>query len=303
MSKSPGKLQDYYRIGKIRGNGMYLSLSLYNLVSLLFECIGPFGEVRNCKHRESGSQRVVKVLRKKLMNDSDKLTLMNEINVLYQIVSTFNCAHPSWLQDHPGILKIYEYFEDADRFYLLTDNSKGTELYEEMHAKGQFTERDSALILQQILACLSYCHNKGIVHRDLKPENILIEKIKHQENQVKILDFGSAVRGTHRMKDKVGSPYYIAPEVLNKSYDNLCDVWSVGVIAYMMLCGEPPFNGSNDSQILGKVREGHFNFERPVWASVSENAKDFVSKLLTLSPDNRPNAEQALIHPWITELA
>lgn len=150
---------------------------------------------------------------------------------------------------------------------------------------------------------MSYCHQKSIIHRDLKPENILIESKKNQELMVKVLDFGSSVRGIHRLTDKVGSPYYIAPEVLGKSYDNLCDVWSIGVIAYILLSGIAPFDGANDKEILDKVREGKFTFDHPVWTNISANAKDFVTKLLTFSPEERPNADQALIHPWILDNA
>jgi len=126
---------------------------------------GAFGEVRMCVHRESGAQRAVKVLRKKEMDEEEKRMLFNEINILREL-------------DHPNIIKMYEFFEDEKRYYIVTEICKGGELFDEIIARGKFTEKDAAILMKQVLSCVNYCHSNNIVHRDLKPENILLEQNK-----------------------------------------------------------------------------------------------------------------------------
>jgi calcium-dependent protein kinase len=138
---------------------------------------------------------------------------------------------------------MFEYFEDERRFYIIQSLSQGGELYDEMQKRGKFNERDSAVILKQILSCLNYCHAAGIAHRDIKPENILLEDPKRFD-QIKIVEWGTAAQFTTKAPnfyEKVGTPYYIAPEVLKENYTSKCDTWSVGVIAYVLLSTNPPF--------------------------------------------------------------
>ena len=158
--------------------------------------------------------------------------------------------------------------------------------------------------MKQVLSCINYCHSKKIVHRDLKPENILLEQ-NREFDQIKIIDFGTSLvyDPNRNLDEKLGTPYYIAPEVLNKNYNEKCDIWSAGVITYILLSGMPPFNGASDQEIMKKVREGRFSFDDAAWANISQKAKDFISKMFTYKPDERPSAEQALQHPWLTELA
>ena len=158
--------------------------------------------------------------------------------------------------------------------------------------------------MKQVLSCINYCHQANIVHRDLKPENILLEQNK-EFDQIKIIDFGTSLvyDANRNLDEKLGTPYYIAPEVLNKNYNEKCDIWSAGVITYILLSGSPPFNGQSDQDIMKKVREGTFSFEDRIWQTISENAKSFIRSLLTYNPAERPSAEVALQHAWITELA
>ena len=265
-----GKLRDFYRIGKMLGSGA-------------------FGEVRVCVHRESGAQRAVKVLRKASMDEDEKKMLFNEINNLKDL-------------DHPNILKMYEFFEDEKRYYIVTDICKGGELFDEIVSRGKFTENDAAMLMKQILSCINYCHKNHIVHRDLKPENVLLEQNK-EFDQIKIIDFGTSLVFDENsvLNEKLGTPYYIAPEVLAKSYGPKCDIWSCGVICFIVLSGIPPFNGSSDQEIMKKVKIGKFSFADPVWNSISDNAKDFITKLLTKDQNARPSAEETLMHPWIQE--
>lgn len=151
---------------------------------------------------------------------------------------------------------------------------------------------------------MNYCHKNHIVHRDLKPENILLEQNKDFD-QLKIIDFGTSLvyDSAKSLDEKLGTPYYIAPEVLNKKYNEKCDIWSCGVILFILLSGQPPFNGQSDQEIMKKVRAGKFSFSDPAWQNVSDKAKDLITKLLTYDIDARPSAELALQHPWISEMS
>jgi calcium-dependent protein kinase len=142
------------------------------------------------------------------------------------------------------------------------------------------------------------------VHRDLKPENLLLDK-DTENPRIKIIDFGTSQMfdPEKKMNKKFGTPYYIAPEVLNRSYNEKCDVWSCGVIIYILLCGYPPFNGANDKQIIDSVLRGKFTLDEPEWDEVSEEAKDLVRKLLTLDVDKRITAEDAVQHAWFKKYA
>jgi calcium-dependent protein kinase len=156
--------------------------------------------------------------------------------------------------------------------------------------------------MKQLLSCIQYCHSNNIVHRDLKPENVLLEATK-EFDQIKVIDFGTAQKFKSGVffKETIGTPYYIAPEVLNHCYGQECDIWSLGVIAYIILSGIPPFNGETDKDIMANIKIGKFNFNHPVWKGISQNAKDFITSLLTYDVKKRPSAAQAIMHPWIKE--
>jgi calcium-dependent protein kinase len=270
ITKGDGTLRDTYKIGKVLGEGA-------------------FGEVRLCTHRESGEKRAVKVLKKVDMEQEEIDAMLNEINILKGV-------------DHPNIVKIYEYFEDAKRFYIVTQHIEGGELFDSIIKFGTFSEHDAAVLTRQMLSVISYCHNKNIVHRDLKPENIMLESEKSYED-IKIIDFGTAqvFDPSKHLKEQIGTPYYIAPEVLNKKYGKECDLWSSGVIVFILLSGIPPFNGVTDNEIMAQIKKGKFNFNAKVWNSVSAEAKDFIIQLLTLDASKRPTAEQAMQHPWLVK--
>ena len=168
-------------------------------------------------------------------------------------------------------------------------------MFDKISEEQYFSEKDAATISKQVLSAINYCHQRHIVHRDLKPENLLLDK--DQENpKITIIDFGTSAIFDHnvKMNQKYGTPYYIAPEVLKKNYDEKCDLWSIGVILYILLCGYPPFNGSNDKQIIEAVIKGKFTLDgksllvylyapllEPEWDDISADAKDLVRKLLT----------------------
>lgn len=249
---------------------------------------GSFGEVILCKDKITGQEYAVKVISKRQVKQkTDKELLLKEVELLKKL-------------DHPNIMKLYEFFEDKGYFYLVTEVYTGGELFDEIINRKRFSEADAARIVRQVLSGINYMHRNKIVHRDLKPENLLLENKKKDAN-IRIIDFGLS---THfepqkKMKDKIGTAYYIAPEVLHGTYDEKCDVWSTGVILYILLSGCPPFNGANEFEILKKVEKGKFTFDLPQWRKVSEPAKDLIRKMLAYVPSMRISAKDALDHPWI----
>ena len=157
--------------------------------------------------------------------------------------------------------------------------------------------------MMNVLSCVNYCHKKGIAHRDLKPENILLTGSKKLDD-LKIIDFGLACyfKPGDRLHDTVGSAYYKAPELLAGNYSEKCDIWSCGVICFILLGGYAPFDGSDDQEIEDEIRNGDFDFDDPIWDMVSEDAKDFIEECLTFNEKHRPTAAEALTHPWLENM-
>lgn len=222
------------------------------------------------------------------MSQDDIEKIKNEIHLLSEL-------------DHPNIIKMYEAFEDADKIYVVQEILNGSELFDFVTSKSNFSEQDASSILQQIMKVLCYIHNQNIVHRDIKPENIYLEKRYGQELHIKIVDFKIAtkVQPNQKLRDVVGSPFYIAPEVINNSYDQKCDVWSAGIILFIMLSGKPPFDGNNNEEILRAVQRGVVSFDDPIWKQVSGDCSNFINKLLTLNEVSRSSSFQALTHKWL----
>lgn len=156
----------------------------------------------------------------------------------------------------------------------------------------------AAEIMRQLLSAIVYCHEHRIVHRDLKPENLLLEFKRPFEkgNNLKVIDFGTSIEynPSQKLKARLGTAYYIAPEVLRGDYDQKCDIWSCGVILYILLCGYPPFNGDNDAQIFERIKSGKFSFPSPEWDYVSKAAKSLIRTMLEFDPKVRITAQEAL---------
>jgi len=177
------------------------------------------------------------------------------------------------------------------------------ELFDEIIRRRYLRESDAAYVIRQVLSAITYCHSKNIMHRDLKPENILIDSIDSAGMiRIKVIDFGTALYFTPSasFKETQGTAYYIAPEVLNGNYTEKCDVWSIGVILYVLLCGMAPFNGLNDEDIMASVKAGEYSFSSIIWEAVSDDAKDLIKKMLTYRPDKRPAASDSYQHKWLT---
>ncbi|PKI47473.1 hypothetical protein CRG98_032063 [Punica granatum] len=205
------------------------------------------------------------------------------------------------LTGHSNLVKFYDAFEDNDNVYIVMELCEGGELLDRILSRGgKYSEDDAKAVMVQILNVVAFCHLQGVVHRDLKPENFLYTS-KDENSQLKAIDFGLSdfVRPDEKLNDIVGSAYYVAPEVLHRSYTTEADVWSVGVIAYILLCGSRPFWARTESGIFRAVLKAEPSFDEPPWPSLSLEAKDFVKRLLNKDPRKRMTACQALSHPWL----
>ena len=156
--------------------------------------------------------------------------------------------------------------------------------------------------MRQVISAVLYCHINGIVHRDIKSDNILF-LTQDINSSLKLIDFGISIKFEKdtKLKGKTGTVLYIAPEVISGSYDEKCDIWSCGVLMYMMLCGLPPFDGNSRKEVMAKIIKGKFAFKSKIWNLISAEAKDLISMMLTLDPQKRPSCRQVLSHPWFSK--
>ena len=192
-------------------------------------------------------------------------------------------------------------YEDEDNLYIVTEIAVGGELFERILNKGAYSERYAAELIKRILSGIDYLHDRKIVHRDLKPENLLLYK-ENDDLDIRICDFGLAkVVGSNTLiQTVVGSPNYVAPEVLQgMGYWKQADLWSIGVITYILLCGYPPFASPDIRDLLDMIQSGIYEYEEDYWEHITDSAKDFIDHLLVVNPDARYTAKQALEHPWI----
>ena len=253
---------------------------------------GSFASVYRVQNKFTDVICAMKVINKAFScTIEDENEILNEINILRTM-------------DHPGILKIFEFYSSKQNYSIVTELCPGGELFQQIIDKGPFTEKYSAYVMYQIFSAVNYCHKMHIVHRDLKPENILIvSKDREGLPTIKICDFGTSKmfeKGAVQRK-LVGSSYYIAPEVLKKHYNEKCDVWSCGVIMYILLSARPPFGGEDDNEIMERVASGKYDLESPPFNKLSKSSIDLIKRLLTMDPEQRISAEQALNHPWFKE--
>ena len=248
---------------------------------------GGFGKVYEVRHKKTGEIRACKHLSKLNIKNLEKFK--NEIELLRKM-------------DHPNIIKLYEIFESDRSLYLIMEECKGGEVFskiiERINAKLMYSEKDAANIIKQVISCINYCHNKNICHRDLKPENLLYLKDgPEKDNIIKVIDFGLS-QNNNKLKSKVGTAYYVSPEVLRGNYTEKCDIWSVGVILYLLLTGEPPFNGQNDQIIYSKILKFDLKFPEQKWKYISREVKDLLQNHMLVPENRRYTAKQVLEHIW-----
>ena len=270
-------------VGKSQG----LFLDNYDVIKQLGK--GGYGKVYEVKNKKTNEIRACKHLSKLNMKNIEKFE--REINILIN-------------SDHPNIIKIYEIYESQRSLYLVMEECKGGEIFdriiEHIQSKTMYSEKDAAEMLQQVMSAIEYCHNNGICHRDLKPENLLyLKQGAEKDNTIKVIDFGLSqiISPEKKLKTKVGTAYYVAPEILQGNYTEKCDVWSAGVILYIFLSGDPPFNGPSDAVIYGKIAEMKFNFPEKKWKNISNDAKDLIMHMIAPEKE-RYTAKEVLQHPW-----
>ena len=250
---------------------------------------GGYGKVFQVRNKKSGQLYAYKKLSK--LNVNNLIKFRREINILVKM-------------DHPNIIKLYDVFESQNSLYLIMEECHGGELFDRIlkriESNEMYSEKEACEIIQQVMSAIEYCHKQGIVHRDLKPENLLyLREGPELNNPLKIIDFGLSqeININKILSSKVGTAYYVSPEILQGKYSEKCDVWAAGVILYVLLSGEPPFNGPSDGVIYSKIRQFKFNFPEKRWSKISNDAKDLLSKML-VPEAQRLSASQVLEHPW-----
>eukprot|EP00161_Ancyromonas_sigmoides_P013887 TRINITY_DN358_c0_g1_i1.p2 TRINITY_DN358_c0_g1~~TRINITY_DN358_c0_g1_i1.p2 ORF type:complete len:327 (+),score=164.53 TRINITY_DN358_c0_g1_i1:87-1067(+) len=249
---------------------------------------GHFSVVKLATHKEQGKEFALKIIdKRKLGNQKERV--LAECDILH------SC-------DHVNIVKLHDIYENENKLYLVMELVNGGELFDRIVEKGSYTEKDAANLVAKICSAVDYLHSKSIAHRDLKPENLLYASAA-ADAEIKLADFGLstyAAAGSSTLKTACGTPGYVAPEVLrNKGYGLEVDMWSVGVITYILLCGFPPFYEENTAQLFESIMSANYDFPSPYWDEVSQGAKDLIQKLLVVDPKERLTAAQVLKDDWI----
>ncbi|KAK9714980.1 hypothetical protein RND81_06G135200 [Saponaria officinalis] len=270
-----GKAEDirsHYTLGKELGRGRY-------------------GITYLCTENKTGQNYACKsILKRKLVTKNDKDDLRREIQILQHLSGQGN------------IVAFKDVFEDTQSVHVVMELCVGGELFDRIIAQGHYSEQAAAKICRQVVEVVRVCHFMGVLHRDLKPENFLLAS-KDDDVMLKATDFGLSVfiEEGRVYRDLVGSAYYVAPEVLRRNYGKEIDIWSAGIILYILLCGVPPFWAETESGIFDAILSGGIDFDRDPWPSISNSAKDLVRKMLNPDPKKRITPEEVLEHPWMKE--
>lgn len=258
--------------------------------------IGGSGIVHKVMRRDTKQYAALKTIKKEEIESMQ--SFINEVEITASM-------------DHPNIVKLFETFEDRRHVYLVLELCEGPELFDMVMASKSLTLSQAAAIMKQMLRAVFYMHSNGVAHRDLKPKNFLLKEplVPMSKNVLKAVDFGIAKRfralpcsadGPAEMKTRNGTLEYMAPEILNGTvYDEKCDIWSVGVTLYFLLCGHRPFDGNTDLEIKQAVKTGLIQFQHPVFKHVPDEVIELIKSMCEVDPTKRPSAEQALNHPWV----
>ncbi|KAJ9169099.1 hypothetical protein P3X46_020566 [Hevea brasiliensis] len=272
LGKPLEDIKQYYSLGKELGRGQ-------------------FGVTYLCTENSTGHIYACKsILKRKLINKGDREDIKREVQIMQH------------LSGQPNIVEFRGSYEDRQSVHVVMELCAGGELFDRIIAKGHYSERDAARICKDIVNVVHACHFMGVMHRDLKPENFLLAS-KDEGAMLKTTDFGLSVfiEEGKTYRNIVGSAYYVAPEVLRRSYGKEIDIWSAGVILYILLSGVPPFWAETEKGIFDAILEGYIDFESSPWPSISDSAKDLVRRMLTQDPKRRITSAQVLDHPWIKD--
>ncbi|KAE9610034.1 hypothetical protein Lal_00006088 [Lupinus albus] len=250
---------------------------------------GEFGITYLCTDRETKQQLACKsISKRKLRTTIDIEDVRREVAIM------------STLPEHPNLVKLKATYEDEENVHLVMELCEGGELFDRIVARGHYSERAAANVARTIAEVVRMCHSNGVMHRDLKPENFLFAN-KKENSVLKAIDFGLSVffKPGERFAEIVGSPYYMAPEVLKRNYGPEVDIWSAGVILYILLCGVPPFWAESEQGVALAILRGVIDFKREPWPQISESAKSLVRQMLEPDPKKRLTAQQVLEHSWL----
>lgn len=250
---------------------------------------GQFAIVRRGVHKVTGQIVAVKCIELSRLTKEDEDALEVEVEVMRKL-------------NHPNLVQFIDYFEGVDYNYLVMELMSGGELFTRIVEKEKYSEKEAQRLIRTLTDAMGYCHSAGVVHRDLKPENILLAN-DSDDAPIKIADFGFAKfdkGNAHQLSTACGTPGYVAPEILSGGkYGREVDVWSCGVIFYILLCGYPPFHSSNQARLFELIKTGTFEFDPTDWKDISEQAKDLIRKILVVDPAKRYTTSQILTHPWL----
>ncbi|CAN7019602.1 unnamed protein product [Brassica oleracea var. botrytis] len=272
LKTKTGHLKEYYNLGSKLGHGQ-------------------FGTTFVCTEKGTGEEYACKSIpKRKLENEEDVEDVRREIEIMKHLLG------------QPNVISIKGAYEDAVAVHMVMELCRGGELFDRIVERGHYSERKAAHLAKVILGVVQTCHSLGVMHRDLKPENFLFVD-DQEDSPLKAIDFGLSmfVKPGENFSDVVGSPYYIAPEILNKDYGPEADIWSAGVMIYVLLSGSAPFWGETEEEIFNEVLEGELDLSSDPWPQVSESAKDLIRKMLERDPKKRLTAKQVLSHPWIRD--
>ncbi|XP_006649209.2 calcium-dependent protein kinase 6 [Oryza brachyantha] len=252
---------------------------------------GQFGTTYLCTEVATGAALACKsIAKRKLLSPEDVEDVRREIQIMHHLAG------------HASVVTIRGAYEDTMYVHIVMELCEGGELFDRIVERGYFSERKAAEITRVIVGVVEACHSLGVMHRDLKPENFLL-KDRAREASLKAIDFGLSVffKPGQVFTDVVGSPYYVAPEVLCKHYGPEADVWTAGVIVYILLSGVPPFWAETQQGIFDAVLRGALDFDSDPWPTISDSAKDLIRRMLRSPPKDRLTAHQVLCHPWVCE--
>lgn len=230
----------------------------------------------------------IKIVTKSKLSEEDEVALQDEIDILKKL-------------EHPNIIRLFDVFDEKENYYLITEKMMGGELFDRIVQKTIYNEKEARDVSRILIEALRYCHERHIVHRDLKPENLLLAS-EDDDISIKIADFGFAKRCTKpkSLKTQCGTPGYVAPEILKGIlYDSQADMWSLGVIIYILLGGYPPFIEENQRELFKKIMKGRYKFHDEYWSDISEDGKSLIKSLMCVDTDKRLMAEEALASKWM----
>uniref|UniRef100_A0A7S2QUP0 Calcium-dependent protein kinase n=1 Tax=Chlamydomonas chlamydogama TaxID=225041 RepID=A0A7S2QUP0_9CHLO len=252
---------------------------------------GTFGTTYLATRKGTPEKYAVKVISKRKLSTPEEVEdVRREVQIMHHLAG------------HPNVVCLKNVYEDKSNVCLVMEVCSGGELFDSIVKRGHYTEKDASSLIRTIVGVVAHCHNMGVIHRDLKPENFLLSD-KSPGAQLKATDFGlsSFFQEGQVFTDIVGSAYYVAPEVLRRAYGKEADIWSCGVILYILLCGYPPFHGDNEKKIFEAVISKAIDFTTDPWPKISEPAKDCVRRMLVRDPKRRATAQQILQHDWMRE--